>query len=97
MDPVSWHHNSGQLAYTKILADIAKASVAADRIIEMRAKNEVKGTSPSLDRGGIADNDSGVKVEFRNVHFRYPTRDVPVLNGLDLTVRICFYSEMRSV
>ncbi|KAK1776281.1 P-loop containing nucleoside triphosphate hydrolase protein [Copromyces sp. CBS 386.78] len=66
--------------------NIAKASVAAERILEMRAKGKEKGTPTPLDRGSMEDNDSGVKVEFRNVRFRYPTRDVPVLNGLDITV-----------
>lgn len=79
--------------YTKRTADVAKASVAADRILEMRANGQETGTPPPLDRGSVEDGDSGVKVEFRNVRFKYPTRDVPVLNGLDLTVRLCVYSE----
>lgn len=29
----------------------------------------------------------GVKIEFKDVFFKYPTRDVPVLNGLNMTVR----------
>ncbi|KAA8628117.1 hypothetical protein SMACR_07938 [Sordaria macrospora] len=66
--------------------NVAKASVAADRILEMRANGQETGTPPPLDRGSMEDGDSGVKVEFRNVRFKYPTRDVPVLNGLDLTI-----------
>lgn len=28
----------------------------------------------------------GADIEFRNVHFRYPTRDIPVLRGCSLTI-----------
>jgi ABC-type multidrug transport system fused ATPase/permease subunit len=67
-------------------ADIAKASVAAGRIIDMRGKDQVDGKLISLDIGNIGDDDMGVKIQFQNVWFRYPTRDVPILNGLNLTV-----------
>ncbi len=67
-------------------ADIAKASVAAGRIIDMRDRDHVDGKLISLDVGNIGDDDMGVKIQFQNVWFRYPTRDVPILNGLNLTV-----------
>ncbi|EAA29583.2 P-loop containing nucleoside triphosphate hydrolase protein [Neurospora crassa] len=66
--------------------NIAKANVAVDRILEMRAKGQENTTRTPLDRGSVGDKDSGVRVEFRDVRFRYPTRNVPVLNGLDITV-----------
>ncbi|KAK4225117.1 hypothetical protein QBC38DRAFT_531307 [Podospora fimiseda] len=66
--------------------NIAKASVAAGRILEMRGKDQVDGRLEPLDNGNLTDNDMGVKVQFQNVWFRYPTRDVPILNGLNLTV-----------
>ena len=66
--------------------DIAKASVAAGRIIDMRDRDHVDGKLISLDVGNIGDDDMGVKIQFQNVWFRYPTRDVPILNGLNLTV-----------
>jgi len=69
-----------------MMIDIARASVAANRIIDMRAKDRVDGKLVSLDFGNIGDNDKGVKIQFQNVWFRYPTRDVPILNGLNLTV-----------
>lgn len=53
----------------------------------MRSKDQVDGKLISLDTGDIGDNDMGVKIQFQNVWFRYPTRDVPILNGLNLTVR----------
>lgn len=79
---------SGQKKLTLRLAlDIAKASIAADRILNMRIKDHSEGHLISLDAGNIGDSDQGVKIEFCDVWFKYPTRDVPVLNGLDLTVR----------
>jgi ABC-type multidrug transport system fused ATPase/permease subunit len=71
---------------TDLNIDIAKASVAADRILDMRGKDRVDGDLVSLDIGNIGDNDMGVKIQFQNVWFRYPTRDVPILNGINLTV-----------
>jgi ABC-type multidrug transport system fused ATPase/permease subunit len=68
------------------LKDIAKASVAASRIIDMRSKDHLDGKLISLDVGNIGDGDMGVKINFQNVWFKYPTRDVPILNGLSLTV-----------
>lgn len=52
----------------------------------MRGKDQVDGKLMPLDTGNIGDNDKGVKIQFQNVWFKYPTRDVPILNGLNLTV-----------
>jgi ABC-type multidrug transport system fused ATPase/permease subunit len=52
----------------------------------MRNQDQVDGKLVSLDVGDIGDDDMGVKIQFQNVWFRYPTRDVPILNGLSLTV-----------
>ena len=52
----------------------------------MRKNEHADGKLVSLDVGDIGAEDKGVKIEFRNVYFRYPTRDVPVLNGLNITV-----------
>lgn len=52
----------------------------------MREKetNEERGfTMEQIDSG---DKCEGVRIELHNVWFRYPTRDVPVLCGLDMTV-----------
>ena len=66
--------------------DIAKATVAANRIIDMREGDHVDGKLISLDFGNIGDNDKGVKIQLENIWFRYPTRDVPILNGLNMNV-----------
>ncbi|KAK3375917.1 P-loop containing nucleoside triphosphate hydrolase protein [Lasiosphaeria ovina] len=66
--------------------NIAKASVAASRIIDMRFDDHIDGKLVSLDFGNLGEDDMGVKIQFQNVWFRYPTRDVPILNGLNLTI-----------
>jgi ATP-binding cassette subfamily B (MDR/TAP) protein 1 len=61
---------------------MANASAAANRILSFRLKDDPnEGTAPvPTDSGG------GAKIEFKNVHFKYPTRDVTVFKGLNLTV-----------
>ncbi|KAI6439974.1 hypothetical protein MCOR22_007542 [Pyricularia oryzae] len=66
--------------------NIAQATVAANRILDLRSTGDDDSQLSSLLRGDLGQGDKGVKLEFKNVWFRYPTRDVPVLNGLDLTV-----------
>ncbi|CAK7225218.1 hypothetical protein SCUCBS95973_005787 [Sporothrix curviconia] len=65
--------------------NIAQASAAANRILDLRDSDSGDGRLVSLDVGDLGPEDQGVKIEFRNVWFRYPTRDVPVLNGLNMT------------
>ncbi len=60
----------------------------------MRKQDHPDGRLVSLDLGNIGDNDKGIKIQFQNVWFRYPTRDVPILNGLNLTVRSPVPSEV---
>jgi len=72
--------------------DIAKATVAANRIIDMRTRDYSDGRLQSLDLGNLGDDDKGVRIQLQNVWFRYPTRDVPILNGLDMTVCLVPYA-----
>ncbi len=64
-------------------ADIAQASAAANRILSFRARDKTGGKTIPLD---FSDVEGGVKVEFKNVGFKYPTRDIPIFSGLNLTV-----------
>ena len=65
---------------------MAQASAAANRILSLRS------TTPKPDAAEVSlvpRNDGGtggVKIEFRNVYFKYPTRDVPVFTGLNFSV-----------
>ncbi|KAM0454494.1 hypothetical protein ACHAPV_008365 [Trichoderma viride] len=61
----------------------AQVTTASNRILDMRE-------SRFQDKVGvneeIPESDGGVKIELRNIHFKYPTRDVPVFEGLNLTI-----------
>ncbi|OAA65488.1 spermidine/putrescine import ATP-binding protein potA [Niveomyces insectorum RCEF 264] len=66
--------------------NIAQASGAANRILDLRRNDDENGRLVSLDVGDLGAEDQGAKIEFRDVWFRYPTRDAPVLNGLNMTI-----------
>lgn len=66
--------------------NIAQATAAANRIQAMRSKNNDDERGITLNDQVVDEENRGVKVELRDVWFRYPTRDVPILNGLNLTI-----------
>ncbi|KAF7872412.1 hypothetical protein EAF04_003333 [Stromatinia cepivora] len=68
--------------------NVAQAFAAANRIRGMRPETEKEHDSVLYDFADANEekNSRGVKIELRNVSFKYPTRDVPVLNGLDMTI-----------
>lgn len=51
-------------------------------------KFEAKGKKLDFRASDDEKDIRGVKIELRDVWFRYPSRDVPVLTGLDMTVGI---------
>ncbi|KAL2213572.1 P-loop containing nucleoside triphosphate hydrolase protein [Sarocladium strictum] len=61
----------------------AQATVAANRIINMR---ESRLPAEFDQSDGIPDTQGGVKIELRDIKFKYPTRDAPVFKGLSFTV-----------
>ncbi|AKQ68958.1 Lipid A export ATP-binding/permease protein MsbA [Myxococcus hansupus] len=66
----------------ELWADFMRASGAAERVFELLDRQ------PAIRAGGEQLTDLRGHVEFRGVHFSYPTRpDVPVLQGLDLELR----------
>jgi ATP-binding cassette subfamily B (MDR/TAP) protein 1 len=73
--------------FCSLHTDVTQAFAAANRIRGMRPRSEGESIDP-LDLGleGNEKEPSGVKIELRNVSFRYSTRDVPVLNDLSMTV-----------
>ncbi|RWA10232.1 hypothetical protein EKO27_g4867 [Xylaria grammica] len=67
--------------------NIAEAAAAANRIQAMRVPDRIGGPGTPLSFfDTVNDDDRSIKIELQNVWFRYPTRDVPVLNGLNMTV-----------
>lgn len=65
--------------------DITKAKASAQHIIALRDR---KPEIDSWSNEGIQNAALSGHIQFQDVHFRYPTRpDVPVLRGLNLTVK----------
>ena len=61
----------------------AQVTIASNRILDMR-ESQFKETVS--EEKGIPDADGGVKIEIKDLHFKYPSRNVPVFKGLNLTV-----------
>ncbi|CRG90263.1 Multidrug resistance protein 1A [Talaromyces islandicus] len=70
--------------------DISQAFAAANRIRSMRPEETDAKSSVTLSRFGGSQagkkRSQGVKIELKGVSFKYPTRDVPVLNDLNMTI-----------
>lgn len=72
--------------------NIAQAFAAANRIRSVRTMIEsdheiidnISYDQSSLD--AVDEDCKGLRIEFQNVFFRYPTRDVPILNSLTMTI-----------
>ncbi|KAI0007485.1 P-loop containing nucleoside triphosphate hydrolase protein [Xylariaceae sp. FL0662B] len=61
----------------------ARASAAANRILNTR---ETRYRETSAATAKIPDTDGGIKVELEDVRFRYPTRDVSIFRGVNMTI-----------
>ncbi|KAH6690446.1 multidrug resistance protein [Plectosphaerella plurivora] len=61
----------------------AQATAASNRIMNMR---DSKNTDEHDTNLVIPDTDGGVKIELQGAHFKYPTRNVSVFKGIDITV-----------
>lgn len=65
--------------------NVANATAAANRIVAFRS-----GSEPTSSNESASYDDSyrgkGTKLEFRNVAFTYPTRDIPVYKDLSFTI-----------
>lgn len=62
--------------------NMAQASAAANRILSFRIRPK-KHTKALLE---MPEAEGGVKIELRDLWFKYPTRDIPIFQGLSLTV-----------
>ena len=71
---------------------MAQATASANRILNLRAnRTEVEHSGDKLDKG-----EGGVEIEFKDVHFKYPTRDIQVFAGLNM--KVCWlYCELVCV
>ncbi|KAG9231289.1 P-loop containing nucleoside triphosphate hydrolase protein [Amylocarpus encephaloides] len=62
--------------------NVAQASAAANRILSFRIREDAIQTGTQE----LEDTSGGVKIELKDVYFRYPTRDTPIFTGLNLTI-----------
>lgn len=63
----------------------AQAAAAANRILDVRESADA-GNAGVVDDRDISEAEGGVRVELRDVYFKYPTRDVVVFDGLNITI-----------
>ncbi|KAJ4396911.1 hypothetical protein N0V93_001133 [Gnomoniopsis smithogilvyi] len=74
----------------------AQANAAANRILSVRESRgehnpRDKGTSSDMEEsekssGVVPDSEGGVRIDLRDVGFKYPTRDVSIFRHLNITV-----------
>ena len=62
--------------------NMAQAAAAANRILSLRDR----GNNDSKAALELQDTEGGVQIDLRNLWFKYPTRDVPIFTGLNVTV-----------
>lgn len=62
--------------------NMAQAAAAANRILSFRDR-DADSSKAGLE---VPDAEGGVKIELRDLWFKYPTRDVPIFQGLNLTI-----------
>ncbi|KAG4279812.1 hypothetical protein FPRO06_11146 [Fusarium proliferatum] len=64
--------------------NVAQVRAAANRILGLRDSQVRDG--PGATGVQFISQGDGMKIELENIHFKYPTRDVPVFQGLSLTI-----------
>lgn len=62
--------------------NMAQANAAANRILSFRVRDSAT-SKAALE---LQDTDGGVRIEFRDLWFKYPTRDTPIFTGLNLQI-----------
>ncbi|KAG9650916.1 ABC transporter, partial [Aureobasidium melanogenum] len=68
-----------------VAPNTAQATAAANRIFEIQESADTNRASVNNEKS-IPEADGGVRVELRNVSFRYPTRDNLVFQDLNITI-----------
>lgn len=60
----------------------AQATAASNRILDARETR----LTEKREKDDIPDTEGGIEIEFRDVRLRYPARETPVINGLNMTI-----------
>ncbi|KAK4079548.1 hypothetical protein Trihar35433_653 [Trichoderma harzianum] len=61
----------------------AQVTAASNRILNTR-DTMIQGKSSGSNN--LPESQGGMKIELQDLHFKYPTRDIPVFRGLNLTI-----------
>ncbi|KEZ44964.1 hypothetical protein SAPIO_CDS2341 [Scedosporium apiospermum] len=69
-----------------IAPSAAQAKAAANRILDVLDAADDEEAARRACGGKISEAGGGVRIELRDVHFKYPTRDVDVFRGLNLEI-----------
>jgi ATP-binding cassette subfamily B (MDR/TAP) protein 1 len=70
-----------------VAPNTAQATAAANRIFEIQESADIQRAGPNnKNNQNLPEAEGGVRVELRDVHFKYPTRDVPIFRGLNITI-----------
>ncbi|KAK2757909.1 hypothetical protein FQN54_004315 [Arachnomyces sp. PD_36] len=74
----------GQAAgqWSSFAPNVAQSTAAANRILSFRLRDDPNEGTASLP----PNSGGGARIEFKGVHFKYPTRDMTVFKGLDLCI-----------
>lgn len=68
-----------------VAPNTAQATAAANRIFEIQESADTQRAGLSNNKD-IPEADGGVRVELQNVQFRYPTRDISIFEGLNISI-----------
>jgi len=63
--------------------NVAQASAAANRILNVRGS---RNKDDALSSEFIPDTEDGIEIQIEDVHFKYPTRDISIFKGLNLSI-----------
>jgi ATP-binding cassette subfamily B (MDR/TAP) protein 1 len=69
-----------------VAPNTAQATAAANRIFEIQESADIQRAGLNNDIKDIPEAEGGVRVELRDVHFKYPTRDISVFEDLNITI-----------
>lgn len=68
-----------------VAPNTAQATAAANRIFEIQKSADDQRAGQS-DNKVMPETNGGVRVELQNVYFKYPTRDIPIFEGLNISI-----------
>jgi ATP-binding cassette subfamily B (MDR/TAP) protein 1 len=69
-----------------VAPNTAQATAAANRIFEIQESADIQRAGPNNKLQTLPEVEGGVRVELQDIHFKYPTRDVSVFEGLNVSI-----------